>query len=103
MKRTPSKTNRVAENPHFGSDFQDFLKEEGIEDEVADLASKIIIAAELDEVRRSKHIAFREMARRMHTSRTEVYRILDPAQDTTISQLERAARALGRRLCVTLR
>jgi antitoxin HicB len=44
-----------------------------------------------------------EMSRRMNTSRLTLERLLDPAnQSITLQTLERAAKALGRRLQITL-
>lgn len=83
-------------NPHIGSDFDEFLEEEGIRQEVTAAALKRIIAWQLDQVMKSKQITKTEMAARMHTSRAVVNRLLD-AEDTsvTLATLARASLAIG--------
>ncbi len=83
-------------NPHIGSDFDEFLQEEGIHQEVTAAALKRVIAWQLDKVMQSKHITKTDMANRMHTSRAVVNRLLDK-NDTgvTLSTLARASAAIG--------
>lgn len=83
-------------NAHIGSDFDDFLREEGIHEEVTAAALKRVIAWQLDSLMRSKHITKTEMASRMGTSRAVVNRLLD-ADDTsvTLATLSRASLAIG--------
>ena len=54
---------------HIGSDFDDFLKEEGIREEVTAAAIKRVIAWQLAEAMKRMHITKTEMAARMRTSR----------------------------------
>jgi antitoxin HicB len=84
------------ENPHIGSDFDDFLKEEGIREEVVAAAIKRVISWQLLEAMNAKRITKTEMAARMHTSRAVVNRLLDE-EDTsvTLATLARASMALG--------
>jgi antitoxin HicB len=81
---------------HIGSDFDDFLKEEGIHEEVTAAALKRVIAWQLSEAMKAKHLTKTEMAARMHTSRAVVNRLLDE-QDTsvTLATLARASVAIG--------
>jgi hypothetical protein len=51
-------------NPHLGSDFDEFLQEEGIHEEVTALALKRGIVRQLDHVMKSKHITKTEIAAR---------------------------------------
>ena len=44
-------------NQHIGSDFDEFLQEEGIHEEVAAAALKRVIAWQLDKVMKSKSIS----------------------------------------------
>jgi antitoxin HicB len=63
-------------NPHRGSDFDDFLKEEGIFEEVsAGAAMRVIVERIRAEMIRCK-ITEAELARRMETSRSQVHRLL---------------------------
>jgi DNA-binding phage protein len=42
------------------------------------------------------------MAKRMHTSRAMIDRVLDPQKESTLSSIAQAARAVGKRLELTL-
>lgn len=83
-------------NPHIGGDFDEFLQEEGIRETVTAAALKRVIAWQLDQAMKSRHISKSEMASRMHTSRAAVNRLLD-ANDTsvTLATLARASLAVG--------
>jgi creatinine amidohydrolase/Fe(II)-dependent formamide hydrolase-like protein len=48
-------------NPHIGSDFDEFLNEEGIHEEVTAAAIKRIIAWQLEKLMKSKHITKTEI------------------------------------------
>ncbi|MBU2600806.1 MAG: helix-turn-helix domain-containing protein [Actinobacteria bacterium] len=88
---------------HLGSDFDDFLREEGLLDEVESVAAKRVIAFEIAREMERAHITQSELARRMKTSRSAVERLLDPANPSvTLSTLERAAHAVGKRLKIQL-
>jgi len=65
------------ENKHFGSDFDDFLKEEGIQEEVTAAAIERVIALQLAETIKKRHITKTEMATRMRTSRAVVRRVYE--------------------------
>jgi AraC-like DNA-binding protein len=90
-------------NPHRGSDFDDFLKEEGIFEEVsANAAMRVIVEQIRAEMVRRK-ITEAELARRMETSRSQVHRLLSSEQKSaTVETLARAAGAVGKRLNVKL-
>lgn len=83
-------------NKHIGSDFDDFLEEDGSREDVTAAAMKRVIAWQLSEAMKERHISKTEMARRMHTSRPVVNRLLD-ANDTsvTLATLARASVAVG--------
>jgi DNA-binding Xre family transcriptional regulator len=84
------------ENPHIGSNFDDFLKEEGIREEVVAAAIKRVISWQLLEAMNAKRITKTEMAARMHTSRAVVNRLLDEMDTSvTLATLARASLALG--------
>jgi predicted XRE-type DNA-binding protein len=65
-------------NSYIGSDFDDFLDQEGILDEVEALAIKKVIASMVEQAMGEAHITKTEMARRMGTSRSQLDRLLDP-------------------------
>jgi antitoxin HicB len=88
-------------NKHIGSSFDDFLKEEGIHEEVTSHALKRVIAWQLAEAMKKKKISKSEMARRMKTSRTQVERFLDPENESVqLDTIQRAAAVVGKRLIV---
>lgn len=90
-------------NPRIGSSFDSFLEEEGIHEEVQDLAQKRLLAWQIEEAMKQTGIKKVEMAERMHTSRTQVERLLDPTNNKVqLDTLQRAARAVGRTLKLEL-
>jgi antitoxin HicB len=93
----------MSKNKHLGSSFDDFLREEGIFEEVALRAAKKLVAFQLLNEMKRKKISKAGMARTMKTSRAALDRILDPKnRGTTIDTLERAAVAVGRRVKIEL-
>ncbi|MXZ76010.1 MAG: helix-turn-helix domain-containing protein [Gemmatimonadetes bacterium] len=88
---------------HVGSDFDEFLKEEGLLEEVERVAIKRVVAYQVGQYMLNQGLTKTEMARRMHTSRASLDRLLDPDNSSvTLQTLDRAARALGRRLHIAL-
>jgi antitoxin HicB len=84
---------------HIGSDFDDFLEEEGILAETETAAVKRVIAFQVEKMMKEQNLSKTEMSRRMNTSRAALDRLLDPTNDAvTLQTLDRAARALGKRL-----
>ena len=87
----------------IGSSFESFLEAEGIRDEVDAVAQKRVFAWQIQQAMEAAGITQSQLAVRMHTSRTQVARLLDP--DNTAVQLDtlqRAARAVGRVLKLEL-
>lgn len=90
-------------NPHWGSTLDDFLEEEGIREEATTAAIKQVIAWQLAQEMKKKHITKKRLAELMHTSRAQIDRILDPDKgNVTIETLQRAASLLGRQLRLEL-
>jgi antitoxin HicB len=90
-------------NPHFGSSFDDWLKEQGIYEEVTTHAIKRVLAWQIEQAMKAQGISKVEMARRMHTSRTQLDRLLDPENDKVqLDTVQRAAAAIGRTLKLEL-
>ena len=86
-------------NPHFGSSFDDWLKEQGIYEEATTHAIKRVLAWQIEQAMKAQGISKAEMARRMHTSRTQLDRLLDPDNDKVrLDTVQRAAAAIGRTL-----
>ena len=88
---------------HRGSDFREFLADEGILEEVDARALKRAIALQLAKLIEEKSLSKSDMALRMKTSRAAVDRMLDGSNPSmTLSTLEKAARALGQRIKLEL-
>jgi antitoxin HicB len=88
---------------HRGSDLRDFLREEGILEEVEERALKEAIALQFSELLKKDKLTKSEMAARMKTSRAAVDRLLDASNPSvTLSTLGKAARALGCRVKIEL-
>ena len=88
---------------HIGSSFDDFLEEEGILAKTEAVAIKRVIAFQVEQMMMEQKLSKTEMSRRMKTSRAALDRLLDPAnQAVTLQTLDRAARALGKRLQISL-
>ncbi len=91
----------MKKNRHIGSDFDDFLRDEGLLADVQAVAIKRVLALQLARMMKKQRITKAEMARRMKTSRSALDRLLDPQNaSVTLQTLERAAQALGKRLRV---
>ncbi|MGD0200308.1 MAG: helix-turn-helix transcriptional regulator [Bryobacteraceae bacterium] len=91
-------------NKNRGSDFDGFLREEGILGEAEALATKRLIAHELGRMMVKTGLSKAALARRMGTSRSQVDRLLNPDnQSVTLATLGKAAAVLGQRLQLTLR
>ena len=91
--------SKAEKNIHRGSDFNDFLSEEGILPEVEALALKRVVAIELQKILEREHVTKTELAARMNTSRASLDRMLDPENPSlTLSSLGKAAAALRHRV-----
>jgi antitoxin HicB len=89
-------------NHHLGSSLDDFLHEEGIYDAAKAEAVTRVISWQIAEEMRKKGITKMQMAEQMHTSRTQVDRILKAKGNVTIETLQRAAALIGRKLHLEL-
>ena len=88
---------------HKGSSIDDFLKEEGVFEEFQARAVKEVIAWQLAQAMKERKLSKRRLAALMHTSRTQVDRVLDPTDgNVTIETLQRAASIVGRKVQVEL-
>lgn len=88
----------------IGSSFEDFLKREGIAEEVHEGAVKLTIAYQIAEEMKARNISKTDMARELGTSRAAIDRLLNPDSDAvTLATLKRAASFLGKKLRLELR
>jgi antitoxin HicB len=93
----------MSDNIHIGSDFDEFLEEEDLLEEVNAIAFKQVLAWQVKEEMKLKGINKTTMAQKMNTSRAALDRFLDPSNTSiTLGTMERAAKAIGKRLHVEL-
>ncbi|MDT8366892.1 MAG: helix-turn-helix transcriptional regulator [bacterium] len=90
-------------DPHIGSDFDDFLEEDGLLHEVEVVAAKRVIAWQIAELMDKERISKTAMAAKMGTSRAVLDRLLDPENTgVTLKTLGKAAAVLGRKIHISL-
>jgi len=88
-------------NQYSGSNFDDFLAEDGILEEVTARAHKRLLTLQLQDIMEATQLTKTELAERMQTSRSQLDRLLDPDNTAvTLDSLERLAHAVGKRLVV---
>ena len=86
-------------NKHTGSNFDDFLEEEGIFEKVSAKAHKRLLALQLADIMEEQNITKSSLAQKLKTSRSQLDRILDPENSSiTLDVLERVAHAVGKNL-----
>ena len=99
----PTPKQKKTKNPHDGSTLDDFLKEEGLFDEVQAAALKRAFALKLADLMEEKQMNKTSLAGQIRTSRAALDRLLDPANTSvTLATLTRAAWALGRKVKIEL-
>lgn len=82
---------------HIGSSFDDFLKEESIFDHSSAVAVKRVIAWQIEQEMTKQKLTKTLMAKKMHTSRAALNRLLDESDTSlTLLTLTSAASALGK-------
>lgn len=81
----------------LGSSFSDYLKSEGAYDETSAVAVKRVLAWQLEQAMHRAGMTKNELAKRMHTSRSQLDRILDPSNARIqLDTVFKAAHVLGR-------
>ncbi len=86
---------------NIGGRFDDFLKEEAMLEGATAVALKRVIAWQIAEEMKVQQITKTELAKRMHTSRAALNRLLDEADPSlTLTTLASAAAALGRKVTI---
>ena len=89
-------------NPHIGGTLDEFLKDEGILEELQTQAIKEVVAWQLAEAMKARGVSKADMAKLLHTSCTQVDRLLDPESYETLSSPQRAAALVGRQVRLEL-
>lgn len=88
---------------NIGSSFDDFLEDEAMLEDATAVALKRVIAWQIAEEMKAQKITKTELAKRMHTSRAALNRLLDEADPSlTLTTLASAAAALGRKVNIQL-
>ena len=88
---------------HSGSSFDSFLEQEGIREKVEAVAIKRVLAWQLEQAMRKQQKTKQALARQLHTSRSQLDRLLDPSNVwVTIDTITRAARVLGKRVIIRM-
>lgn len=86
-------------NKYSGTNFDDFLEEEGIFEEVSTRAQKRLLALQIADIMLEANLTKTEVAAKMNTSRSQLDRLLE-ADNTavTLDSLARLAQAVGKQL-----
>ena len=96
-------TRKPKRSAHDLSTLDEFLVGEGKLEAFETTAIKEVLAWQLGRAMEEQKLSQRQLALRMHTSRTQISRLLNPRDgNVTISTLQRAAREVGRTLKVEL-
>lgn len=90
-------------NRHTGSNFDDFLAEDGILEEVSAKALKRLLAIQIEEVMKQTQMTKTSLANHLDTSRSQLDRLLDPSNTAvTLESLDKLATAIGKKLRIEL-
>ena len=90
---------RTVRQEHIGSDFDDFLKQDGLLAECEAGALKRVVAWQIEREMKRRKISRAKLASRMKTSRATLDRLFSQNESSvTLQLLEQAALALGRKL-----
>ena len=88
---------------NIGSDFDNFLSEDGTLEEATAVAVKRVIAWQIEQAMADQNLTKTAMAKKMRTSRASLNRLLDENDTSlTLTTLAGAAAALGRRIKLEL-
>ena len=90
MRKNRKRTDRS------GSPFDSFLEQEGIREEVEAVAIKRVLAWQLEQAMQEQQKTKQAMAKQLHTSRSQLDRLLDPRNvSVTLDTITRAAPGRG--------
>lgn len=90
-------------NKYLGESFEDFLEEEGQLEESTNQAVKRVLAFQLAKAMKKQNLTKVAFAKKIHTSRAQLDRLLDPENTgVRLDSLTRAANAVGHKLRLEL-
>ncbi len=96
VTRTPRSTANL-------TTLDEFLGEQGTREEFQAVAIKEVLSWQIRQAMETEHMSQKALAEKMGTSRSQIARLLNPADgNVTLSTLQRAAEILGRTLCLDL-
>lgn len=94
-KKQEATPGRSMKNKHTGTTFDSFLEEEGIKDEVESVAVKRVLAWQFQKAMQEQRKTKKAMAKDLHTSRSQLDRLLDPTKlSVTLDTIHKAAKVL---------
>lgn len=97
------KTTETGDVSSIGGTLHDFLKEEGIYEEVKAEATKAVYAWQLEQAIKERNATKTTIADAMKTSRAQLKRVLDPKNNTvSLELLIKAAATVGKKLKIEL-
>lgn len=86
-------------NKYSGSNFDDFLEQEGMLEEVSARAQKRLLALQINDILQAAELSKTNLAAKMDTDVAQLDRLLDPDNTSiTLESLDRLARAVGKHL-----
>lgn len=93
----------TTKHPNRGSSLEDFLREDGRLEAAQAIAAKRVIAWQLQQEMEKRKLTKTAMAKMMNTSRGQLDRVLSPEDgNVTLETLQKAAKAVGRKLRLEL-
>ncbi len=93
----------TVQHKNIGSDFDDFLEEEGILQEVEVIALKRVLAYQIEQEMKNQGLSKNSPGKKMQTSRASLDRLLNPGNDAvTLKTMWKAASVLGKKLRIEL-
>ncbi len=88
---------------NIGTSVDRCLRKKGVYKDTNPITIKRVVAGQVEAAMQEKGFSKTEMARRMHTSRAAIDRLLDPDNySATLSTLQKAAAVIGRELRLEL-
>jgi DNA-binding Xre family transcriptional regulator len=88
---------------NIGASFDSFLEDEGILEQAEEVATKRVVAFQIQAEMKKRNLSKTELAQEMNTSRSSINRLLDPEDEAiTFKTLKKAANVLGKKLVVRL-
>jgi antitoxin HicB len=89
---------------HIGSSFDSFLEEEGLLSETNVEAVKRVLSWQIQEFLEKQNIKKTDFAKQIHTSRSQLDRLLDPSNtNVSLRTLVSTVQAMGKQLEIRIR